>query len=470
MTSIPLLDPVLGSAGDEVRAQFEAVRELLSDVPARLTMVGSAHLAAIAAAASSVVAAAEAARAAVVIEADGRGVIAESDHPRASRWVEQSCRDAGVPVARGQARQLHELTTACDGFDVAALRDAVTGGRVPLDAAATVAKVYRRLRRSIDYTNWEALLAALVGWAAEGASNHDLAALEDALIGQYGTPDALDDEHAHHHGRRELTTFHRDRTGRLTATLRLDPASEAAFSAAIASLSAPRQDESGRFDERTPGQRRADALLDLAARATTPAAEVPGSGAKARVVVTIPLTTLLSGLADAAIAEQDSGMRCRSDGSRHAPTSQGRAASIGSGDGTHGERGHGTTAFGQALSPTEVRLLACDAQIVPAVLGTRGELLELGRGKRLVTPGLAAALHLRDGGCTFPGCTAAPIYCDAHHIVYWALGGRTDLSNMALLCRHHHTEVHRRRHRATVDVFGVRWRRVDGTPIGNSPR
>ena len=123
------------------------------------------------------------------------------------------------------------------------------------------------------------------------------------------------------------------------------------------------------------------------------------------------------------------------------------------------------------MSPTEARILACDAQIIPAVLGTDGELLELGRAKRLVTPGLTTALHLRDKGCSYPGCTAPPSWCDGHHIIHWAAGGNTDLRNLTLLCRHHHTVVHRHDHTATVSDDGtVNWSRADGTPIGNTPR
>ena len=59
--------------------------------------------------------------------------------------------------------------------------------------------------------------------------------------------------------------------------------------------------------------------------------------------------------------------------------------------------------------------MACDASIIPAVLGTKSELLDLGRTSRLVTPKLLQALYLRDRGCTFPGCSRPPAWCDAHH-------------------------------------------------------
>jgi hypothetical protein len=49
------------------------------------------------------------------------------------------------------------------------------------------------------------------------------------------------------------------------------------------------------------------------------------------------------------------------------------------------------------------------------------------------------ALIARDAGCSFPGCTHPPSFCDRHHILDWILGGPTDLENLTLLCRYHHT-------------------------------
>ncbi|WP_040632921.1 HNH endonuclease signature motif containing protein [Mobilicoccus pelagius] len=84
------------------------------------------------------------------------------------------------------------------------------------------------------------------------------------------------------------------------------------------------------------------------------------------------------------------------------------------------------------------------------------------------SPSQRIALALRGKGCTYPGCQAPPVWCDGHHIRHWADGGTTDLPDIALLCRHHHTVVHRQGH--LVDDHGVHWRRSDGSPVGNAPR
>lgn len=104
--------------------------------------------------------------------------------------------------------------------------------------------------------------------------------------------------------------------------------------------------------------------------------------------------------------------------------------------------GSGRLATGQTLSASAVRAMACDADILPVVLGSRSEILDVGRLARLVTAAIWAALVARDEHCTFPGCRRPPIACDAHHIVHWIDRGPTSLPNLALLCRRHHLAIH----------------------------
>jgi hypothetical protein len=100
---------------------------------------------------------------------------------------------------------------------------------------------------------------------------------------------------------------------------------------------------------------------------------------------------------------------------------------------------------GTHLAPETVRRLACDASVIPVVLGSAGEVLDLGRSVRFFSPAQTRRLWLRDGGCTYPGCGAPPSWTDGHHLVHWADFGPSDLSNAALLCERHHTIVHQRR-------------------------
>ena len=167
--------------GEALLAQVQAARAALSGLPGLLSQVGSDELPELAAAAAC------AAQAAVVLEAEGRGVIAESDHPRVPAWVSQSHVEAGVPVSPSRARALGALARICDRQDAAPLREAVLEGRVTIEAADLLAATYRRLQGSIAVKSWDGVMDALIGLAAHGVTRCELAAMEEQLIGQYGT-------------------------------------------------------------------------------------------------------------------------------------------------------------------------------------------------------------------------------------------------------------------------------------------
>lgn len=111
--------------------------------------------------------------------------------------------------------------------------------------------------------------------------------------------------------------------------------------------------------------------------------------------------------------------------------------------GTGTEAGTGAFAFTGPVAATTLRKIACDADIIPALLGTHGEILDLGRKTRLFTPAQRTALTTRDQGCAFPNCTIPAPWCEAHHITYWSHGGPTTINNGVLLCSHHHHLIHK---------------------------
>lgn len=157
---------------------------------------------------------------------------------------------------------------------------------------------------------------------------------------------------------------------------------------------------------RTRPQRMADALVELARQALTHG-ELPVTGGhRPQVVITLDWETL----------------RTRT-GAATTPD--------------------GHTRPGAPLSPDTARRIACDAAVIPAVLGGTSQPLDIGHTTRVVPTGLRRALALRDGGCVFPGCTRPPSWCDAHHLQHWAENGPTTLTNLALLCGHHHRLTHR---------------------------
>ncbi|WGW10459.1 DUF222 domain-containing protein [Saxibacter everestensis] len=105
--------------------------------------------------------------------------------------------------------------------------------------------------------------------------------------------------------------------------------------------------------------------------------------------------------------------------------------------------GHGLLAHSGPVSVSTVRQLACDAALIPVVLGGTGQILDTGLSRRLFTPAQRRAIIARDHGCIMPGCTAPASWCATHHIDFHSEGGPTSTDNGALLCEHHHGVIHR---------------------------
>jgi hypothetical protein len=100
----------------------------------------------------------------------------------------------------------------------------------------------------------------------------------------------------------------------------------------------------------------------------------------------------------------------------------------------------GELVFGDNLSAAAVRRLACDAKVLPLVLGSNSQPLDVGTEQRFVTRAIRRALIRRDKGCII--CKAPPPQCHAHHVVHWADGGPTSIDNLALFCGCHHIAIH----------------------------
>ncbi len=105
--------------------------------------------------------------------------------------------------------------------------------------------------------------------------------------------------------------------------------------------------------------------------------------------------------------------------------------------------GVGELATGDRITAGEVRRLACNARLVPAVLGGDSEVLDLGRSARFFGPAQRKAMAIRDRRCRAEGCSIPAEWCEAHHWgTPWSRGGRTDLADGALLCSWHHHRAH----------------------------
>lgn len=178
----------------------------------------------------------------------------------------------------------------------------------------------------------------------------------------------------------------------------LDPLNGESVLAAVLSLSAP----AGPEDVRTPGQRRADAVGELARRMLGHGQLPTTGGERPQLLVTVDLATL-----------------------RGNPGS--KSAELG---------------WAGSISGELARQIGCDAAVTRIVLGPNSQPLDVGRATRVVNAGMRRALLIRDRTCRYPGCTVPGQWCDAHHLKHWALGGVTALPNLILLCAFHHTRLH----------------------------
>jgi 5-methylcytosine-specific restriction endonuclease McrA len=126
--------------------------------------------------------------------------------------------------------------------------------------------------------------------------------------------------------------------------------------------------------------------------------------------------------------------------------------------------GVGITDHGDLIPAHIVRQLADDANL--RLLITKGEqILWLGRSERYATRPQYLALMARDSECRWPGCHHPAAWCDADHIVPWETGGMTDLENLWLLCRHHHTVKHSPGVRVTGTVDDITIQLPNGTNV-----
>ncbi|MFF0152174.1 DUF222 domain-containing protein [Micromonospora sp. NPDC005203] len=331
----------------------------------------------------------------LVRELDGRGTAVAQGGSSTAVWLRDRLR-LTVPAARRLVDLAGALDTGAPG-----VRAALASGAISVEQARVIAATLGTVHATAGAEAADKAVDVLVEWAGQ---------FEPTLLRRLGTrildhvaPDVADaaaeaalralESRA---ARDRHVTISEQPDGRLRLTGTLSPEAAAACRAVIDPLTTP----SGPDDTRTPGQRRHDALADVC-RLALRTGELPENGGDPVQVV---VTTSYDGLTQ--------------------------------------QLGSGALDIGQRISAETVRGLACDAAILPAVLNGTGQVLDVGRQRRLLTGPLRRALVLRDRGCAFPGCDRPPRWCDGHHIRHWADGGPTSLDNAVLLCGHHHRHLH----------------------------
>jgi len=201
-------------------------------------------------------------------------------------------------------------------------------------------------------------------------------------------------------------------------------------------------------DDRTGGQRRADALAEVARRQLEGGRLPQTGGVRPQLTVLVDLDSLvghrgtLGGVTDTGPLYPEACQRLACDGAvtRVPVTRQAtnHHANQHPTDHDHhhpgGQDPDGVDRPGSDQDLT-ARLQAAARRLPPVLGGAPSQPLDVGRTTRVVSPAQRTALAVRDRGCGFPACDRPLVWCEAHHLVHWLDGGPTDLANLVLLCR-----------------------------------
>jgi hypothetical protein len=272
---------------------------------------------------------------------------------------------------------------------------ALDAGEISLEHAGRITGCLAKLP-----ANWREESERILVDAARSVDPDSLRPLVDELRLRSGADETREEREQRRYDDRwctAVTTF----DGMLHLQAMLDPTGGATVLAALTSLMTSTAD-----DDRTVGQRRADALVDVASYSLHAGRLPDNGGDRPQVTVTIDWTALRNDLAGGTATLSGPGMR---------PVE---------------------------ISPAAARRLACDADLLPVVLGGASQPLDIGRTSRTWTTAQRRAARLRDSGCVWPDCQATLDRCDLHHLHYWSRGGPSNLTNSAHLCTYHHWLVH----------------------------
>ncbi len=294
-----------------------------------------------------------------------------------------------------------------------AVAEAALAGDLSVDAAGLITAGLETLADRVPSEQLHDLERRLVDKAVHLAA-HEVRRLVATTVARADL-DGHEERERRQHAERYLA-WKEDHTGMVIFTGKLDAVTAAPIRTAIEQMvthafRARRDQDPAAQDQRSVGQMRADSLFELCRHALG-CKETNKSGIRTTLVVRVNRRDLDTG------------------------------RGLGRIDGIN-----------QPVSVGQLRRLAGDAGMVPEVLGDQGEVLDLGRTVRLLTPAQRLALVERDGGCA--KCHAPPEHCEAHHIRWWEKGGPTNLSNGVMLCTRCHHDVHRQGWGIRVHPGGV---------------
>lgn len=380
----------------------------------------------------------------------------------------------GRGAARGEERDLEAMAL------LPAVKDAALGGAITHGHLSAVAGVLggasENARRRLVQVEKEILHAATQLPVPQ--LRRSLAALATAL-----DADAADAEFHQARARRFVRlTPHR---GAVKVEGLLDVVAGETLRTALEALTPAPTPQ----DPRTPDQRRADALVDLADRALGSGLSKAGAQIRPHLSVLMREDTYLLLSARRRLTGASGGGDTGGDLGRGGGCDAGRGGGRGTGardsarQPVAGLTGEAYRATGLPSAPplaelndgtllphAALEVLACDALVQRVVLDPAGQPLDVGRTQRTYTGDLRRAVHTRDRHCQWPGCTLRATWCEVHHLRRWADGGDTSLANAITLCARHHHDVHRDRVHVRPTPGGFVFAEPDGHRIGSTTR
>ncbi|AFR30991.1 HNH endonuclease signature motif containing protein [Arthrobacter sp. Rue61a] len=197
------------------------------------------------------------------------------------------------------------------------------------------------------------------------------------------------------------------------------------------------------LDRRSRAQKLLDGLVGACSVAMSTGKLPSNGGLRPQVTVTIDRRDLLNQLQLTHSQLPETGTAANPPSTRNQP-------------GTRNRLSTGTATFTGPIHPNTIRKIACDADILPVLLGSDSQILDIGRTTRIFPPHIRKAITARDQGCAFPDCTMPAPWCEAHHTTYWSHGGTTGTNNGTLLCSHHHHLIHKEQWRIDMTT-GIPW-------------
>jgi hypothetical protein len=275
--------------------------------------------------------------------------------------------------------------------DLPQTTEAFAEGDFSYPHAAMIARTAEKLGEKME-ANAETILVT-------AAKELDLGRLHVVTVKlrHFMDPDSVREEANESHERRFLS-LSQTLDGVFYLNGRLDSEGGAILQTALNALGGPPTAD----DKRTPKQRRADLLVELARQQLDGGTLPEVGGQRPHLAVTVSMATLAN-----------------------RPGSP--AADL---------------EWAQPIPAETARRLACDAAITPIFLDSESSQPQAGQTSRSISGSQRRALVVRDKGCRFPGCDRPPDWTDAHHLQHWADGGKHVLDNLVLLCRRHHRMVH----------------------------